>query len=88
MRWGKPSMFFEAYFGIRTQSMLHINPYDVIGVGPSEGIERPHGGGGAELGHARGEDRKHRLWRTASIRAGRFGTSTSMSNMLAMAVVS
>ena len=35
---GAPSMFFEAYFGIRTQSMLHINPYDVIGVEPSEGL--------------------------------------------------
>lgn len=36
---GKPSMFFESYFGIRTQSMLHINPYDVIGVNPSKELQ-------------------------------------------------
>lgn len=36
---GKPSMFFESYFGIRTQSMLHINPYDVIGVSPSKELK-------------------------------------------------
>ncbi|MGB1589612.1 MAG: tubulin-like doman-containing protein, partial [Candidatus Poseidoniaceae archaeon] len=36
---GKPRLFFESYFGIRTQSMLNINPYDVVGVAPSEALQ-------------------------------------------------